>query len=63
MCAPWLLSAVWTELPCRGDTVNLAFVRAALDAPEGLLGCVVSHTPHSYPLDKGFRAIPVTELA
>ena len=58
-----LFEAKWTELPGRSDTVNLAFVRAALDAPTGLLGSVVSRTPHSYPLDNGFRAIPVKELA
>lgn len=58
-----LFEAKWTELPGRGNTVNLAFVRAALDAPDGLQGAVVSRAPHSFPLDHGFRAIPVTELA
>jgi len=58
-----LFEAKWTELPGRGDTVNLAFVRAALDGPAGLQGAVVSRTPHSFPLGDGFRAIPVTELS
>lgn len=58
-----LFEAKWTELPGRGDTVNLAFVRAALDAPTGLLGSVVCRAPHSYPLDNDFKAIPVAELA
>jgi predicted AAA+ superfamily ATPase len=57
-----LFEAKWTELPGRGDAVNLAFVRAALGAPDGLQGAVVSRTPHSFPLDNGFRAIPVSEL-
>lgn len=50
-----LLEAKWTELPDRGDTVNLAFVREAV-------GAVVARTPNSFPLENGFRAVPVTEL-
>lgn len=57
-----LFEAKWTELPGRGDTVNLAFVRAALEAPDSLRASVVSRTPHSFPLGQDFRAIPVTEL-
>ena len=57
-----LFEAKWTELPGRGDTVNLAFVRTALEAPDGLQGAVVCRTPHSFPLGDGFHATPVTEL-
>jgi predicted AAA+ superfamily ATPase len=57
-----LFEAKWTEFPGRGDAVNLAFVRAALGTPSDLQGAVVARTLHSFPLDNGFRAIPVTDL-
>ena len=57
-----LFEAKWTELPGRGDTVNLRFVQATLASIQPVQGAVVSRTPNPYPLGEGFHAIPVTEL-
>ncbi len=57
-----LLEAKWTELPDRGDTVNLSHVREALGKTRVKVAAVVSRAPNAYPLAEGFRAIPVTDL-
>jgi predicted AAA+ superfamily ATPase len=57
-----LFEAKWTELPDRGDTVNLEFVRNAVGPSRVKAGAVVSRAPNSFPLPNGFRALPVTEL-
>jgi len=57
-----LFEAKWTELPDRGDTVNLEFVRDAVGAAQITSGAVVARTPNSFLLPNGFRALPVTEL-
>lgn len=57
-----LFEAKWTELPDRGDAVNLEFVRDAVGAAHISSGAVVARTPNSFPLPNGFRALPVTEL-
>jgi predicted AAA+ superfamily ATPase len=57
-----LFEAKWTELPDRGDTVNLEYVRKAVGASRVKAGAVVSRAPNSFPLPNGFRALPVTEL-
>jgi len=57
-----LFEAKWTELPDRGDTVNLEFVRDVVGAAQITAGAVVARTPNSFLLPNGFRALPVTEL-
>jgi len=57
-----LFEAKWTELPDRGDAVNLEFVRSALGKSHVAGGGVVARTPNSFPFPNGFRALPVTEL-
>ena len=57
-----LFEAKWTELPDRGDTVNLDFVRNAVGKSRVKAGAVVCRTPNSFPLPSGFRALPITEL-
>jgi len=57
-----LFEAKWTEVPDKGDTANLEFVRKTLDGVEILGGAVVARPGNSYPLGNGFRAVPVTEL-
>jgi uncharacterized protein len=53
-----LFEAKWKELPARGDTVNLAFVREIVGRSRVAVGAVVCRTPHAFPLDGGFRAVP-----
>ena len=57
-----LFEAKWTELPDRGDAVNLEFVRNVIGKSHVTGGGVVSRTPNSFPFPNGFRALPVTEL-
>jgi predicted AAA+ superfamily ATPase len=57
-----LFEAKWTELPDRGDTVNLEFMQNAIGKPRATAGGVISRTPNSFPFPNGFRALPVTEL-
>lgn len=57
-----LFEAKWTEIPDRGDTVNLDFVRNLIGKPRVVAGGVVSRAPNSFPFPNGFRALPVTEL-
>jgi predicted AAA+ superfamily ATPase len=57
-----LFEAKWTEIPDLRDTANLEYVRKAVGAKYVRSGAVVSRPTNSYPLDNGFRAVPVTEL-
>src|SRR6202789_2725363 len=51
-----LYEAKWTELPDRGDTVNLDFVRNVVGKSRVPAGAVLSRSPNSFPLANGFRA-------
>ena len=57
-----LFEAKWAELPADSDTVNLNFVRTVMGKSRVASGAIISRTPNSFPLDSGFRALPVTEL-
>jgi predicted AAA+ superfamily ATPase len=57
-----LFEVKWTELPTTGDAVNLEFVRKAIGRTRVRAGAIVCRTPNSFPLENGFRALPVTEL-
>ncbi len=57
-----LFEAKWTELPDPSDAVNLEFVSKAVGKARVASGAVVCRTPNSFPLGKGFRALPVSEL-
>jgi uncharacterized protein len=57
-----LFEAKWTELPDVGDTVNLDFVRNVVGKSRVAAGSVVCRASNGFPLAKGFRALPVTEL-
>jgi hypothetical protein len=57
-----LFEAKWTELPDRGDTTNLEYVRKSVGESRVKACSVVSRAPNSFPLPNGFRALPVTEL-
>ncbi len=57
-----LFETKWTELPDTRDTVNLDFVRDAIGQSRVSTGGVVCHTPNSFPMPGGFRAVPVTEI-
>jgi hypothetical protein len=57
-----LFEAKWTELPDESDAVNLDFVRKVVGETRVVGGAVVCRTPGSFPLTKGFRALPVSEL-
>jgi len=57
-----LLEAKWTELPAASDAVNLDFVRQVVGNARVASGAVVCRTPNSFPLAKGLRALPVSEL-
>jgi len=57
-----LFEAKWTELPDPSDAVNLDFARKALGSSRVASGAVVCRTPNSFPLAKGFRALPASEL-
>src|SRR5580698_5560743 len=56
-----LLEAKWTELPDRGDTVNLDFVRNVVGKSRVAAAAVVCRTANAFPLPNGFRALSVTE--
>ena len=65
----WIRADAWnclkrsgTELPDVGDTVNLDFVRNVVGKSRVAAGAVVCRTQNAFPLAKGFRALPVTEL-
>jgi uncharacterized protein len=57
-----LFEAKWTELPDAGNTVNLDFVRHVVGKSRVAAGAIVCRTPNGFPLENGFRALPVTEL-
>jgi len=57
-----LLEAKWTEIPDRGDTVNLSFVREAMGKTRVTKCSVVCRAPNSFRITEGIRALPVTEL-
>jgi predicted AAA+ superfamily ATPase len=57
-----LLEAKWTELPAKGDAVNLDFVRKVVGEARVVGAGVVCRTPNRFPLINGFRALPVSEL-
>jgi predicted AAA+ superfamily ATPase len=54
-----LFEAKWTELPAASDTVNLAFVRAAVGPSRVAGGTIVCRARTGFPLPGGFRASPV----
>ena len=57
-----LFEAKWTELPDTRDVVNLRSVREALGKSIVSGAAVVCRTAHGFPLEDGFRAMPVEEL-
>ena len=57
-----LFEAKWTELPTDADVVNLAFVREAVGESQISTGAIVCRAPNSFPISRGFRAVPVVEL-
>jgi predicted AAA+ superfamily ATPase len=58
-----LFEAKWTELPAASDAVNLDFVRKVVGKARVTSGSIVCRTPNRFPLDGGFRALPVGDLA
>jgi hypothetical protein len=58
-----LFEAKWTELPAASDAVNLEFVRKVVGKARVTSGSVVCRSPNTFPLDGGFRALPVDDLA
>jgi predicted AAA+ superfamily ATPase len=57
-----LFEAKWTELPAGSDMVNLDYVRKVVGETRVASAAVVCHTPNSFPLGMGFRALSVSEL-
>ena len=57
-----LFEAKWTELPTRGDTVNLEFVRKVMGKSRIMSAAVVSRAPNSFPLDDGLDALALSEV-
>jgi predicted AAA+ superfamily ATPase len=57
-----LFEAKWTELPSTADAVNLEFVRQGFGKQRVAAAAIVCRAPHSYPLDRGLRALPVHEI-
>ncbi|MND01136.1 hypothetical protein D3C83_200030 [compost metagenome] len=57
-----IFEAKWSELPTAADAVNLEFVRNVIGKPPVVRGSIVCRAPHGFPLPRGFRALPVTEL-
>jgi uncharacterized protein len=57
-----LLEAKWTEVPAASDAVNLEFVRSVVGASRVRSGAIVCRSPNSFPLARGFQALPVAEL-
>lgn len=57
-----LFEAKWTEVPTRGDTVNLTHAWQILGKAKVTGAAVVCRTAHGYPLEAGCRAVAVAEL-
>lgn len=57
-----LFEAKWTELPDRRDLANLRFVREVLGKSRVKCAAVMCRTAHGFPLEDGFRAMPIEEL-
>lgn len=57
-----LYEAKSTELPTAGDAVNLAFVREIVGRPRVRTAAVICRAPNPYPLARGLRALPVTDI-
>lgn len=57
-----LYEAKWTEVPSSSDAANLMFVRDIVGSSKIRSGAVVCRAAHSFPLENGFRATPVSEL-
>jgi uncharacterized protein len=58
-----LFEAKWTEIPDSGDAANLEFVRKLIGKAKVPFGGVVARTPNRFPLEGGFIALPVADLA
>lgn len=57
-----LYEAKWTEVPTASDAVNLEFVRNVVGKTRIADGAIVCRAPNSFPLNNGFRVLPVGEL-
>jgi predicted AAA+ superfamily ATPase len=57
-----LHEAKWTELPAKGDTINLRFLQDAFGSSRISSANVICRTRKSYPLDPDYRALSVQEL-
>jgi predicted AAA+ superfamily ATPase len=57
-----LFEAKWTELPAAAEAVNLEYVRKVVGKARITSGAIVCRARNSFPLNGGFRAVPVTEL-
>jgi predicted AAA+ superfamily ATPase len=57
-----LFEAKWSEVPEANDAVNLEYVRNVVGKSRISGGAVVCRAANSYPLENGFKVLPVTEL-
>jgi predicted AAA+ superfamily ATPase len=57
-----LFEAKWTELPTASDAVNLTFTRNVMGASRVVGGGVICRARNGFPLDQGFRVVPVSDL-
>jgi len=57
-----LYEAKWTELPFDTDAANLVFVRDAVGESLVSTGAILCRAPNSFPMSKGFRAVPVAGI-
>ena len=57
-----LYEAKWTELPVDTDAANLVFVRDAFGESLVSTGAILCRAPNSFPMSKGFRAVPVAGI-
>ena len=57
-----LFETKWTELPDRGDTTNMEFMRKAVGESLVDAASVICRAPNSFPLANGFRAVPINEV-
>jgi predicted AAA+ superfamily ATPase len=58
-----LFEAKWTELPTSSDAVNLAFTRDVIGPSRVAGGGIICRARNGFPLEQGFRVVPISDLA
>jgi len=57
-----LFEAKWSEVPAAGDAVNLDFLYNVVGKSRIAGSAIICRASNNFPIARGLRALPVTEL-